>query len=582
MCFNPVTIKCADGVHEMKVPCGHCLACVKAYQQMWVARLEEEKKSWIPVDGRFPIVFFTLTYSQENIPKNYLFLSSTGVHLTKKPISVFPVTYWNTTLKEPVEQAKERQHNIEEDFKSYLQAYLDTFDETLEQDEFDLTSDDFPQWCFEPESMPVGSLIKGPIAFNSVRYSDVRNWLKSCRVYYSRFCKSVRVPSLKKDWKTIPANPRYITEIDGTRLPDSAIPAAFKYFICSEYGPRTLRPHYHGVMFGVTIDEFDKYFKPLWENRFGHVESSAFDVTKGGMLYVSKYCSKGSYDNPLCKKDFFYPNGREYHSDKYEGSLLRFGVNLPLSDPCFRLMSNGLGIGYVFRKNVQSKWNVNIDHDFVVRSKDLICPPPSIPIDENPNSPVYSKYSKTYKTIHYENQNDIFDIEDIRFVCDSFRSEVGYTSVEELVLRTYNNKGRMLSESVFDFRLGSNLELEDRLISTKYARNIVYHPKDAQKGVLVSKVAESALPRYYHRWLIPPSAKLYLSSAAIRRDTLDAQAKWRQVQLAGASDEKILQIGELERIAELEQSRTLQTLRKSADKFYSRYDYQDLVDSNLL
>lgn len=29
----------------------------------------------------------------------------------------------------------------------------------------------------------------------------------------------------------------------------------FTFFVTSEYGPRTLRPHYHGVLFGVTAKE---------------------------------------------------------------------------------------------------------------------------------------------------------------------------------------------------------------------------------------------------------------------------------------------------------------------------------------
>ena len=93
MCYNPVTIKCADGIHEMQVPCGRCLACRKAYQQMWVARLEEERKSWVPIEGKYPIVFFTLTYRESSIPKNYLQLTTTGVHLTKQPLFDLPVTF---------------------------------------------------------------------------------------------------------------------------------------------------------------------------------------------------------------------------------------------------------------------------------------------------------------------------------------------------------------------------------------------------------------------------------------------------------------------------------------------------------
>lgn len=582
MCYNPITIKAADGVHEMKVPCGHCLACLKAYQQMWVARLEEERKSWRTVDGKIPIVFFTLTYSEENIPKNYLHLSTTGVHLAKENLFPnLPVIKWNTTLREPEKDAKDRQLQIELDWQSDLATYVDKYHMPVEEAEFEQDTFDIPAWMFDEQSMPVGTPLHSPISFNTVRYSDVRNWIKACRVYASRFLKPIRIPSLREEGKTIPCNPLYVSEIDGHRLPDSAIPAQFKYFICSEYGPRTLRPHYHGVLFGVTIDQFDRYFKPLWENRFGHVESSAFDSTKGGMLYVSKYCAKGSYDNPLSKKDFFYPNGREYHSKKYEGSLLRFGLNIALSDPCFRLMSHGFGLGYVFRESVQKYWKVAIDSSFVTRSSMAVLPLPSVGLDENPNSPLFCKHSTVYKTIHYGNPESLFDSRDIRFVADGYRNFEGFVDFAAVEVRNFDSRGRLISETIFDAQADACLELEDSLISRRYARTYSYHPKGAQKGTLVTSVAESALPKYYHRWLLPPSSKLYISSAAIRRDALDAADKWRQVELAGPSDQKIVQIGELERLAALEQSRSIEVLRKSADRFYSRFDPEDLKDARL-
>lgn len=434
---------------------------------------------------------------------------------------------------------------------------------------------------FGKQGVPVGLPLHAPISFNTVRYSDVRNWLKACRVYASRFLKPIRIPSVREEGKTIPCNPLYIPEIDGHRLPDSAIPAQFKYFICSEYGPRTLRPHYHGVIFGVTEEDFGRYFAPLWRERFGNVVFSSFDATKGGMLYISKYCSKGSYDNPLSKKDFFYPNGTEYHSKRYEGSLLHFCLNIPLSDPCFRLMSHGLGLGYVFRTSVQQFWKVAIDSSFVTRSSMAILPMPSVSLEENPNSPLFTKHSEVYKTIHYENPENIFDRRDIRFIADGYRDFEGFVNLTSIEVRNFDAQGRLVSESIFDGQTDSCLELEDSLITRRYVRTYSYHPKGSPQGNVVSKIAESALPRYYHRWLLPPSSKLYISSAAIRRDALDAAEKWRQVELAGRSDAKIVQIGKLERYAALEQSRTLEVLRKSADRFYSKFDPEDMKDARL-
>ena len=70
---------------------------------------------------------------------------------------------------------------------------------------------------------------------------------------------------------------------------------SLRYFIVSEYGPRTLRPHYHGIIF------FDKYVdeRTFWDSLldvwtcpntgapYGNIETSL--VTGGRISYVAKY-----------------------------------------------------------------------------------------------------------------------------------------------------------------------------------------------------------------------------------------------------------------------------------------------------
>ena len=65
MCYSPVTIKTPQGYK--KVPCHHCLECLTKYQQDWSNRMYEELKEH---DGKG--VFFTLTYDELHVPKNYL------------------------------------------------------------------------------------------------------------------------------------------------------------------------------------------------------------------------------------------------------------------------------------------------------------------------------------------------------------------------------------------------------------------------------------------------------------------------------------------------------------------------------
>lgn len=597
MCLNPVEIKCADGVHTMKVPCGHCLQCVRNYQQMWVSRLSEEAKSWRMPDGSIPAVFFTLTYSPENIPKNYLHLTSSGVFLAKKPLFALPPVEWNTTLKESQKDAARRQSAIQTEWKADLEQFLIDSPVTNECDSFEHELDDLPAWCFEEQGFPLGKPLSKIVAFNSVRYSDVREWIKKCRVYWTRKMPSATLIDSKtglafrdsKD-RIVKYNPRYVAEIDGQIVPRSAIPACFKYFICSEYGPRTLRPHYHGILFGVTESEFADIFLPLW--KFGHVEYSAFDATKGGMMYVGKYCSKGSYDNPLSKKDFFYKSGKEFHSNQFIGSLERFGVNMPLADVSFRMMSKGIGIGYAFRHNVQKYWGVDIDSDYVVRSMD-VWRMPSISLLELPNSPWFKKDSTVTQFVHYdEPMLDLFDKNEVDFVAPREQHLDMFDSVRQYLVRFHNKKGDILSESVFDTACESSLELEDNLLSKRYARTFVYRPKSKQEKApyvwnrpiaqgeysLVSKTVESALPRYYHRWLLPPSSKVYISAAAVRRDNLRYEQEQREIQSLRTSDEKIRFTREQEYLKELVQENTIKTLRKSAERFFSRLDYEDLKD----
>lgn len=110
----------------------------------------------------------------------------------------------------------------------------------------------------------------------------------------------------------------------------------FKYFITSEYGPLTLRPHYHGIFIGLSLDYFEKFFLNDWNSEFinkyykryapgrfkignkyykliknkfykGNVvyEQIVFDNNKSPDScadYVSKYCSKGFFENPRVER----------------------------------------------------------------------------------------------------------------------------------------------------------------------------------------------------------------------------------------------------------------------------------------
>lgn len=395
MCYHPVTIKTPQGYQQ--VPCGHCLECLRKYQNDWTNRFDAELKA---CEGH--AVFFTLTYDDYNVPKNYLYegeiyRSSSSYGFTNvdpltdklrtpyrgqhkkyaerpyKPLQdagvdctrILDFNVQRKDSKQFVEHLKRLYHdylrlydaiessdddwswnrgstscdfdfdadcdlNKEEDLLSYL------FGSVEQDDEYYVTSS-------EESTLPDSYTERPIMMFNSVRAQDVQDWIKRGRIMLERKCK--------KDGKPV---------------------KKFKFFVTAEYGPRTLRPHYHGIIFGVTADEVD-FMRLDWQRRFGRrIQWENVDMSKGAGSYVAKYCSKGFFEHPLCARNFFYFKGRrmddgasgvkeidrklygnkwftEYHSKHYERCMEIFGVDKPIVDPVFHLVSQGLGIDYVER-----------------------------------------------------------------------------------------------------------------------------------------------------------------------------------------------------------------------------------------
>lgn len=62
-----------------------------------------------------------------------------------------------------------------------------------------------------------------------------------------------------------------------------------RYFICGEYGLKNSRPHYHGVLFGLSEAGAERLVHETWKNGFVVVG----DVTLSSIRYVCKYMFKG-------------------------------------------------------------------------------------------------------------------------------------------------------------------------------------------------------------------------------------------------------------------------------------------------
>ncbi len=70
---------------------------------------------------------------------------------------------------------------------------------------------------------------------------------------------------------------------------------SFRYFICSEYGPKTFRPHYHAIFFFRSHD-VAKYFQvhvlpQSWKNSITE-QIKCESAGKGSAVYISKYVGK--------------------------------------------------------------------------------------------------------------------------------------------------------------------------------------------------------------------------------------------------------------------------------------------------
>lgn len=284
--------------------------------------LECKKKyqnSWIVRLGeqlkssKFKAVFFTLTYADEAIPKNI---------------------YWKDSIYKtlPDYRYDDKRYFVCEDTGEFIDSDTD-----VEIVDFNKKGRDIKDFYKDIKDNGLGDRA---VMFNSVRKKDVQEWNNRCRKAYRK-----------------------------------ATGNTTKYFITSEYGPRTLRPHYHGIMFGIDAVDFKRYFKKDWVKHFGRegyedkcVIVEDVDPRLGGLAYVAKYCSKGVFEHPFCSKNFFYSYKEagqkkfsEFHSKHYERCIEYFGVDEPLVDPADRLISIHIGADFLKDDRLMRYYEVGID-----------------------------------------------------------------------------------------------------------------------------------------------------------------------------------------------------------------------------
>lgn len=597
MCVNPVHTKFGD------FGCGHCLQCLKQYQDMWTARLSEESKSWKPVNGVLPIVFFTLKYRDDSIPCRYLVATKFGYYFTssRPDCEVYP--FWTTfkELKSASISWKSRKATYLEKWRNW---YNSTSRELNEGRRLDISCDgdrrlikegrfevvgsslsfsgrravlaqDMPvSFGFEDFEVPcISEGVAAPLfafEFHTVEKSHVQDWFKRCRIRLTRsipevFAKDYNV-RFSPDWIDVEGNVH--------RLPSCAVPKTLKYFITSEYGPTTQRPHLHGALYGVTYDEFKEYFAKDWEEHFGSIDFSAYDSARGAFSYIAKYCSKGGYEHPYCSKDFFYPSGLEYHSTSFEMCLKDFNIDKPIVNPTFHLVSNGIGVSYAFRNEVLNYFGVNL-REYLTESgrrryvayDSVALPSPSLDIMDA----TFARYSQSIKFIPCDNGTLIrkyyrrvskTGAETMHLVGESFLSDsaiVDYLKESETLSKKYN---RIYVKSIHQPCCPSS-GVRERLHP---AWHLVGHKVCGYE----TRQTSIALPRYYRQWLLSPLASALRTSASRRLYSSTFERIAGIFQSERPCNEKVALVEQIEGDDLLQRTLTSQRLRRVAENFYCK------------
>lgn len=260
MCVSPVTLRRERlGIPSLEfVPCGKCPECVKDNQNAFVIRSIEEQRK------RGSMWFITLTYANDNVPVAF---DADGEIVDRDLVPL---------LKDPSKYRVASSSHVDVP----LDENLD-FDGDISDDSDDMPLDVYygiPEKRNEWNGLEYAQLdIEAENVINENDIVDKETGERPFNVY-SLNNRDIQL------WKK-----RVRRQIDyhAGRKVD------FGYMICGEYGPRTHRPHYHGLLVGLS-DEDVMLFKKDWESHYGYTcfkKISAFDVERTAR-YVSKYITK--------------------------------------------------------------------------------------------------------------------------------------------------------------------------------------------------------------------------------------------------------------------------------------------------
>lgn len=190
---------------------------------------------------------------------------------------------------------------------------------------------------YDDENLPIGCFdsVTGKLFLKQrMPYYDWHGLIWKCDPDFNKFPDGVELVDLPCFHKP---DLQYFIHALRDDLRRKKVKVKLKYFISSEYGGKTLRPHYHGVIFGFPFDlsTFINLMQKYW--KFGF--SSASICNQNRIYYTLKYAFK----NAVVK-----PKGLA-----------------PFSERCFIMCSKNIGINFLTQETITwMKSNLNIKiHD---------------------------------------------------------------------------------------------------------------------------------------------------------------------------------------------------------------------------
>lgn len=243
-CLHPVAVPNGDGTISY-YPCGHCLTCRRSYHSKWRNRLISHFNS-----GKYTGVFITLTYSNEHLP-----LVNLNPDFPNEILSISRTSFKN-------------------DGSYYRLDCTDSFFGDHSQRDY------FYSLGLQADDILTYPHFVKKKTFLTVQYDENPRFAICLRKDVQDFVKRLR-----------------------TRLSREPLlfgyDLSFSYFICSEYGPKTFRPHYHGLLFfrSQVVAQFcnSDYILSVWKKSDLRSDGERSECAKlvnnssGISSYVSKY-----------------------------------------------------------------------------------------------------------------------------------------------------------------------------------------------------------------------------------------------------------------------------------------------------